>query len=367
VKTRTVQVGEVCERIDYGFTASADFSIKAPRLLRITDIQEGTVDWDHVPGCTISAEEENENRLEVGDIVFARTGATTGKSFLIRHAPRAVFASYLIRLRASREILPEYLAAFCHSEAYWHQINGAVRGAAQGGVNSTMLSSLLLPLPDLSEQRRIAGQLERADRLRRTRRYALALSDTFLPAAFRELFGDPRHNPKRFGTTTIGESLKFKSGDSMTAAMMGAGGQYPVYGGNGISGYHTSYRFEDRQIVIGRVGAYCGVVHYTDPQCWVSDNALYVTEKDRRFNEIYLVHTLKQAHLNQYADQAGQPLISHGRLEKVALLVPPVALQERWAGLVARHERLRSIQRESLRQADHLFQTVLQWAFRGDH
>ncbi len=68
--TRTVQLGDVCERIDYGFTASADFTVKEPRLLRITDIQEGSVDWGHVPGCEISAKDEKENRLEVGDIVL---------------------------------------------------------------------------------------------------------------------------------------------------------------------------------------------------------------------------------------------------------------------------------------------------------
>lgn len=71
MKTRMVQLGDVCERSDYGYTASADFSVKEPRLLRITDIQEGCVDWDLVPGCKISHDEEDQNRLEVGDIVFA--------------------------------------------------------------------------------------------------------------------------------------------------------------------------------------------------------------------------------------------------------------------------------------------------------
>ena len=101
--TRTVSLDAVCERIDYGFTASADFSVKEPRLLRITDIQEGSVDWNRVPGCRITPEEEADKLLCAGDIVFARTGATPGKCFLIEHAPRAVFASYLIRLLYAHE------------------------------------------------------------------------------------------------------------------------------------------------------------------------------------------------------------------------------------------------------------------------
>jgi hypothetical protein len=81
MKTCTARLEDVCERIDYGFTASADFSIKEPRMLRITDIQEGAVNWGDVPGCKISAEEENENRLEVGDIVFARTAQRLARAF----------------------------------------------------------------------------------------------------------------------------------------------------------------------------------------------------------------------------------------------------------------------------------------------
>jgi len=69
--------------IDYGFTASADYSVEEPRFLRITDIQKGLVNWEVMPGCTITTDEEAANKLADGDIVFARTGATTGKSFLM--------------------------------------------------------------------------------------------------------------------------------------------------------------------------------------------------------------------------------------------------------------------------------------------
>lgn len=88
-----VKLGDVCNRLDYGFTASADFALTKPRFLRITDIQNGKVNWDNVPGCLINPEEEEANKLINGDIVIARTGGTTGKSFLIHKPPSAVFAS----------------------------------------------------------------------------------------------------------------------------------------------------------------------------------------------------------------------------------------------------------------------------------
>src|SRR5437762_10231663 len=103
--TRTVRVREVAESIQYGHTASASASEEGPRFLRITDIQNGAVDWDSVPSCDIAENDIPKYRLAEGDLVFARTGATTGKSFLIRKCPDAVFASYLIRVRASKKMV----------------------------------------------------------------------------------------------------------------------------------------------------------------------------------------------------------------------------------------------------------------------
>src|SRR5947209_2499905 len=75
-------LGELAKAIQYGYTASA-IEAQGPRLLRITDIQNGRVDWTSVPSCEIDADDAAKYSLRAGDVVFARTGATTGKSFLI--------------------------------------------------------------------------------------------------------------------------------------------------------------------------------------------------------------------------------------------------------------------------------------------
>lgn len=165
------RVSELCSGIDYGFTASADFGVAEPRFLRITDIQDGHVDWHKVPGCQISAEEELAKTLAEGDIVFARTGATTGKSFLVKQPPRAVFASYLIRLRPSSQVTADYMYAFFQSDGYWEQIRARARGGAQPNVNATLLGALTLPVPPLVEQQRIVAQVNeqmaQAEKVRR--------------------------------------------------------------------------------------------------------------------------------------------------------------------------------------------------------
>ena len=189
---RTRRVEELCDRIDYGYTASADAAIPEPRFLRITDIQDGRVEWARVPGCRISPEDETAKRLTDGDIVFARTGATTGKSFLIRRPPRAVFASYLIRLRPGGEILGDYLYSFLQSNGYWEQIRASARGGAQPNVNATLLGAITLPVPSISTQSRIAAVLAEkmatADQLRTGAERQLALISALPPALLRRAF-----------------------------------------------------------------------------------------------------------------------------------------------------------------------------------
>jgi len=149
--------------INYGYTESASSEPIGPRFLRITDIQDDHVDWDSVPYCKIEKADLPKYRLASGDIVFARTGATTGKSFLVDEPPDAVFASYLIRLRLlDKKLLPEFVQLFFQTAGYWQSIKDGSSGSAQGGFNATKLGALTIPVPPLAEQRRIVGILDEA-------------------------------------------------------------------------------------------------------------------------------------------------------------------------------------------------------------
>lgn len=152
-----VKLGEVCQKPQYGFTASAVEYRVGPKFLRITDIQNDQVNWHTVPYCEINDTLLNKYRLEPGDVLFARIGATTGKTFLVSECPEAIFASYLIRVRVNTSrIIPEYLFYFTHGNVYWSQINAVKGGRLKQGINIPLLSSLIIPLPPLSEQHEIA-------------------------------------------------------------------------------------------------------------------------------------------------------------------------------------------------------------------
>jgi type I restriction enzyme, S subunit len=153
----------IVSAINYGYTESASSEPVGPRFLRITDIQDDHVDWESVPYCKIESADLPKYSLASGDIVFARTGATTGKSFLVSDPPNAIFASYLIRLRLLDDrLLPEFVSLFFGTDSYWKSIKDGSSGSAQGGFNATKLGALTIPVPPLHEQRRLVGILSKA-------------------------------------------------------------------------------------------------------------------------------------------------------------------------------------------------------------
>jgi type I restriction enzyme S subunit len=160
---RVVPLGQLIRRPEYGYTASANTEAVGPKFLRITDIQDGHVNWGAVPYCECSDRDAAKYALQRGDILVARIGATTGKAFLVTDCPSAVFASYLIRLRAGPELEPDYLAHFTTSPLYWEQIDAAKGGRLKQGVNAPVLIGLSLPLPRQSEQMQIASALGTID------------------------------------------------------------------------------------------------------------------------------------------------------------------------------------------------------------
>lgn len=145
----------------YGYTEKAHWEKIGPKFLRITDIQDNKVDWDEVPWCPIDEDGMKQYAVEIGDIMIARTGATTGKSYLICDDVEAVFASFLIRLKVVNKNLDyNYLYGYMQSEDYWRQITDFSSGIAQPGVNASKLKQIKFKCPTLSEQHEIVRLID---------------------------------------------------------------------------------------------------------------------------------------------------------------------------------------------------------------
>lgn len=154
-----VRWGELSESIQYGVNAPAK-EVGRIRMVRISDIQDGKVQWETVPFCDVSEESIADYLLKRNDILFARTGGTVGKSYIVKELPEeAVYAGYLIRTRYSDHLEPMYLKYFMESDLYWSQLRSGTIATAQPNCNGQTLSKMILPLPPLEEQKRIVAKI----------------------------------------------------------------------------------------------------------------------------------------------------------------------------------------------------------------
>ena len=139
-------------------------------MVRISDIQDGKVLWATVPFCHINKSEIDTYLLQKDDILFARTGGTVGKSFLVNDVPYpSIYAGYLIRTRYSNMLSAQYMKYFMECELYWEQLRNGTIATAQPNCNGKTLAKMILPIPPYNEQIRITEKLNQV--LEQVRKY----------------------------------------------------------------------------------------------------------------------------------------------------------------------------------------------------
>lgn len=263
-----------------------------------------------------------------------------------------------------RNLSGNFLFHWVRSPAFINEMMKLATGQSYPAVSDKIVKASKIPLPALVEQRRIAGILDQADALRLMRSRALDRLNALGQAIFHEMFGDPRSNPKQIELVPLGKLIKVRSGDGLTSGKMRRG-HYPVYGGNGITGWHDEGNVGEGTIIIGRVGVYCGSIHVTNDEAWVTDNALIVQKKVELETD-YLASALKIANLNQYAGRSSQPLVSGSRIYPVHILFPSLARQREYSRKIFEVSRNQQWFGESQQNFQRLFSSLQDRAFRGE-
>jgi type I restriction enzyme S subunit len=141
------EIRNLTSAIQYGFTQSAKPTGPGPQFLRITDIQGGRVVWQSVPFCDASKEEEQKYQLVTGDIVVARTGASTGENLYVVEPPPSVFASYLVRFQFTDAAIARLVAQFMRSKDYRSFVARSIGGSAQPNASAQLLGSAPMLVP----------------------------------------------------------------------------------------------------------------------------------------------------------------------------------------------------------------------------
>lgn len=268
-------------------------------------------------------------------------------------------------LRPNRQLLDsQYLFHWVRTPAFIESMFRQTTGASYPAVSDRIVKNSLIPVPSLPDQKRIAAILDQADTLRAKRRQVLTELELLTQSIYMEMFSPGGTHYTESDRAKLGDILRIKSGTFLPAKSQKPG-SHAVYGGNGVTGFHSEYMFEDPVIVIGRVGMNCGAVHLTPPQAWVTDNALYVAEVRQSISNRYLRDSLREARLNRLASRSAQPLISGSRIKDVQILVPSKRVQAEYETRVKMVETQFPKCALSKALLDLFFESLQSRAFRG--
>lgn len=387
----TAPISQICEPPQYGYTASAQSAPVGPRLLRITDIQNRKVNWSGVPFC--KCEQVEKYQLQRGDILFARTGATTGKSFLVGEVPEsAVFASYLIRLRVGQDVLPEYLYWYFQSPDYWSAVFGGIDDGNRPNMNGSKLAELVVPFPkETREQRRIVARIEaltrRLDKARQARQAALAEAATVFQRALENEFSEEAaENWREVPATRLFEIVSGQASplDPQFKHLPYLGPEHVETGTGRIVGERLSverlkmksgkYLFTPEHVVYSKIRPALRKVCLPDYTGLCSADMYSLKPNADEVTREFLLLLLLAPPFSEYAvdksDRNAMPKINREALFGFTFRVPKKPAQKRIAKLLltlrAKSDELQRLQREVDAELAAFMPALLAKAFRGE-
>ena len=318
---------------------------------------EGEIDFTNVNYITAERYYESpEIMVQVGDVLMAKDGSTLGTTNVVHHlpAPTTVNSSVGV-LRPKPALNSSYFFRWLTSGYLQSLIQSMKDGQGVPHLFQADIRKFPVLLPPPSEQRAIAAFLDREtgrvdrlvakkreliERLKEKRTAMISRTVTRgLPAETAAKAGLPVNPPlKPSGLDWLGDIPKhwevkrlsylamLKSGENITSEMIAEGGEYPVYGGNGLRGFYHKFTHRGHFVLIGRQGALCGNINFGNGEFWASEHAVVVLPLTK-FAVGWMGELLRAMNLGQYSVTAAQPGIAAEVIRGLQIPVPPLPEQ----------------------------------------
>lgn len=394
-----VKLGNVCEVVRGGSPrpmGDPKYFVGDIPFIKISDITKDDSKFVSDSHTKVNEAGVKKSRLlQKGSLILSNSGSVCIPKFLAIDA--CIHDGFVSFLNFRTEVDLNFLYHFFNYTRPY-VIQKHKQGITQVNLNTTIVSEFEIPLPPLPEQQKIVEKIEELFsgldsgvaslkkakeqiRLYRQSVLASAFSGNLLtPSAERiaqsEMLkaAEPKVEyksqlPEGWKWVKLGEIIKVSSGKGLTSANMFTDGLYPVYGGNGVSGYYNDFLFEEPRLIIGRVGAKCGVIHITKPKSWVTDNALIVDFTSNNVEMKFLYHCLDYHNLNKLSVSTAQPVISGTKIYPYEIMLPPLKQQTKIVEEIEKRfseaDNLEKAIDESLAKSETLRQSILKKAFEG--
>jgi len=284
----------------------------------------------------------------------------------------------------------DFLMRFLESKAQYIDAEG--KGATVKGVTLDFLRGLEIPLPPLTEQKRIAAILDKADAIRRKRQQAIQLADNFLRAVFLDMFGDPVTNPKGWEVRKLGDMITNgpTNGLYKHASEYGAGARILRIDGfyDGVLSEQSKlkrvqvtnvelekFRLAERSIVINRVNSKeylgkCGFAQNIEEPTVFESNMMNFTVDESKLNPRFLVQQLQMPNIKMQIatcskDAVNQSSINQTDVKSFELLIPNIDLQNKFEDICIRFLLSKKQISDAFEIKEKLFNSLSQKAFAG--
>lgn len=384
-KWKSKTLGEICTCAGtYGAPSpSIAKDSSRPRYIRITDIDNwGKLNDDYV----VSANKEDDEKysLVYGDILFARTGATVGKTYLYESLEPQIYAGYLIRFRLNTDIVnSKYVFLFSKSSTYKSWLKNQMIGAAQPNINAKKYSSLILPIPSLNIQLTIATELDTLQSLINQYREQLNDYDKLAQSIFHEMFGDVEVNKNKWKYVSLKEICEIGDGLHGTPDYDNDG-KVPFINGNNLRNgkiiidnrtkhvssetYRKYYiQMNDNTILMSINGTIGNLAFYEGQSIMLGKSAAYFIIKDKNIIKTYLYYILGSQNAMDYYKKSVTGLTINNlglkALRSFSIPLPPLPLQQQFASRIESIEAQKALIKQQLSDVQTLFDSRMQYYF----